>query len=82
MPKSSSFYPSGWEHSEFVVGEGIDLRKFAESYPNLNWDFSGIQKSVNPDIRLELSANPPMSIKFHHLALNKVIETESLAKLG
>jgi uncharacterized protein len=76
MPKPSVFYPSGWEHAEFVVGQEVDLRKFAGQYPELNWDFTGIQKSLNPDIRLELSTNPPISIKFHHLPLDKVIEIE------
>lgn len=80
MPKPSVYYPTGWEHAEFVVGKEVDLEKFAKSYSNLTWDFSGIKKVLNADIRLELSVNPPMCIKFHQLPLDKVIEIEKLEK--
>jgi predicted metalloenzyme YecM len=80
-PKAGSFYPSGFEHVEFAVGN-LDLVNFTESYPHLQWDMSGLKKSFNADVRLELVNLPKkrINVKFHQLPLEKVIELEDMQR--
>jgi predicted metalloenzyme YecM len=79
MPKPSTFYCSGWEHAEFVLNESESLQDFAKRHPTIDWDYSGLDKSCNQDIRVELDSNSStkMNVKFHKLSLEKVIELES-----
>ncbi len=81
MPKPGTYYPTGWEHAEFVIGKDADLETFmASQSPELVWDKAGMKKSFNQDVRLELQQTPPMSVKFHHLPLDQVIAIEIAAK--
>ena len=79
MPKQGSHYEKGFEHAEFVVGEDVNLDEFAGLYPDLVWDRAGMKKDANKDIRLVLQDEPSISIKFHQLPLDVVIERELLA---
>ena len=67
-PKKGSEYKSGFEHVEFVLTE--DLRTFMSSRPDLNFNIKGLEKKVNPEIRLNFSFG---SIKFHNHNLSYVI---------
>ncbi len=71
-PKPGSPYPEGYEHAEFVVTE--DLLEFTKCYPQLAWDISGIDKSINADVRLRFK---DFSVKFHRRALAEVIAYET-----
>jgi hypothetical protein len=51
------------------------LLQFADKYPNINWDKSGLNKDFNQDIRVELIEGK-MNVKFHTMSLEKVIEIE------
>ena len=71
-PKKGRNYSSGFEHIEMVIGE--DFKSFKEKYPKLSFDDSGCHKDFNPELRLPITE--AISIKFHHLTLEKVIEIE------
>ncbi|KAJ3269806.1 hypothetical protein HDV01_000903 [Terramyces sp. JEL0728] len=78
MPKENSFYATGWEHAEFVTE--TPLGEFAKLH-NVNWDYSGLKKSFNADIRVDLSTESKrLNVKFHNLPLEKVIEIEQSNK--
>jgi predicted metalloenzyme YecM len=76
MPKPSTFYKSGWEHAEFVVPE--DLNDFANRYPAIQWNRGGMKKEFNRDICIDLdkSVDNRLTVKFHNLSLETVIEIE------
>ena len=71
-PKKNTNYTTGLEHVEFVIEEGLD--KFMEKYPNIDFDKSGMSKGLNPELRVSLADN--LSVKFHPISLEKVIEIE------
>lgn len=73
-PKEGSPYPEGLEHAEFVV-RGGNLATFQAAHPHLEDMFTegGMNKSVNPELGLKAYG---MSIKFHELALGKVVRIE------
>ena len=71
-PKLASPYKSGYEHVEFVVN--CSLEDFIESYPNIDWDLSGMKKSINRDIRIRFDRD--FSVKFHEQSLEAVIKIE------
>ena len=68
-PKAGSPYIEGWEHVEFVINS--DLNSFQYSFPNIQWDTKGLNKPINPDIRLRLGEK---SVKFHENPLDYVIK--------
>lgn len=68
-PKKGSQYKSGFEHAEFVISE--ELRAFMSSRPDLNFNIKGLEKRINPEIRLNFSFG---SIKFHNHNLAYVIQ--------
>lgn len=70
-PKANSFYPEGFEHAEFVIN--ISLGAFALQYPKLEFNKKGISKTLNADIKRMYKQ---LSVKFHCLPINKVIELE------
>jgi len=70
-PKPGSDYPEGFEHAEFVVHE--EPSAFAQRYPLLNWDLSGVSKPINADVRLNYDR---FSVKFHRRSLADVIAEE------
>ena len=73
-PKEGSPYTEGLEHAEFVV-RGGDLVAFREQHPHLAHFFrdGGMNKSLNPELGLREFG---MSVKFHELALGKVVRIE------
>lgn len=73
-PKEGSPYEEGLEHAEFVVLGG-DLDGFQAAHPHLEPFFktSGMNKTVNPELGLKEFG---MSVKFHELALGKVVRIE------
>ena len=70
-PKVNRPYPEGFEHVEFVVD--LPLEQFIEAYPYLEFDLSGMNKSLNRDVRLDF---PGFCVKFHELSLDEVIQQE------
>ncbi len=70
-PKTGSHYTDGWEHIEFVIDESLDL--FLEKNQNLTFDKKGFSKPINRDIRLKLGK---LSVKFHEMSLEEVIQIE------
>ena len=72
-PKPGSPYPAGFEHAEFVANEG--LMEFTLRYPRLAWDQSGMDKTINGDVRLRFDG---FSVKFHRRALADVIADEKV----
>ena len=91
-PKEGSPYATGLEHVEFVIGmedEKITtpinndthqstLDAFMESHKDLPWNTKAKQKRINPDVsfKLEVEDFGICLVKFHLLALEKVIEYE------
>jgi len=67
-PKNGSFYKEGYEHVEFVIKESFS--EIIDRYPNVQFDTKGMQKPINPDIRI---AYTDCSVKFHHQTLEYVI---------
>ena len=70
-PKPGSAYAEGWEHVEFVIGEAPAA--FAERYPRIDWDRSGLTKNHNADLRRRYDRG---SVKFHRDSLAAVIAAE------
>ena len=52
-PKNGSYYESGLEHAEFVIGN-IELDDFIKQYPNVEFDLRAKEKKINPDISIKL----------------------------
>jgi len=71
-PKLGSDYSEGFEHLEMVIS--LSFTEFMAQYPHLKFDFSGMDKALNPDIRLALKEG--RSVKFHHQTLAEVIKQE------
>lgn len=76
MPKATTPYKIGLEHAEIVVGKETDLLDIVARHKHLAWDLSGLEKSTNQDIRLQLKIEPSVSVKFHCLPLDVVIAME------
>ena len=70
-PKPGSLYKKGFEHLEFVVK---DLQVLIDQNAGFNFDISGINRAINPEIALAVSAN--YNLKFHPLHILDVIEIE------
>lgn len=77
-PKAGSAYPEGYEHVEFVTDR--PLPAFADwltdklGVSSQDIDRSGADKALNADLRLRLPGG--LSVKFHELSLDQVIELE------
>ncbi len=71
-PKKNTSYSSGFEHVEFVSDIELDL--FIKKYSWIDFDIGGMNKSLNPEIRVSLKNG--LSVKFHPMSLDKVIEIE------
>ena len=67
-PKASKFYKEGYEHVEFVID--TDLETFIAAYPHLDFDLKGMDKKINPDVRISFGA---ISVKFHLHNLEYVV---------
>ena len=70
-PKRGTFYPTGFEHAEFVVNECFTT--FRSKFPQLDFAEGGNQ-SLNPELCLKLGQG--IQAKFHHVTLDRVIEIE------
>ncbi len=68
-PKKSSWYREGYEHAEFVIESSLE--EFQERNKHIEFDTKGIEKSINPDIRLPLG---DINAKFHLHNLEYVIK--------
>lgn len=71
-PKQGTSYLTGFEHAEFLINESFS--SFRSRYPQLNFEERGNQ-TLNPELCLKFDQG--MQVKFHHLALDRVIEFES-----
>lgn len=71
-PKVGSSYAEGWEHAEFVIPEGV--KAFIEKHKSVAFDTSGLDREINPELALSVSALTQM--KFHQLSLLEVIAIE------
>ena len=73
MPKPNTLYSSGFEHCEFVITQ--NLKDFADLY-NVKWDFGGLNKKINSDIRIKFndSKGKVISVKFHNNTLENFIK--------
>ncbi|MFK8161030.1 MAG: VOC family protein [Lewinella sp.] len=77
-PKPGSPYPEGYEHAEFVTDQPLApfetwlTEHFAIAATNL--DRKGLSKTLNADLRIKLADG--LSVKFHELPLDRVIEIE------
>lgn len=77
-PKPGRPYKEGWEHAEFVTDR--PLREFDDWLQTTAGvaadaiDRSGLDKSLNSDLRLRLTEG--ISVKFHELPLDEVIRLE------
>jgi predicted metalloenzyme YecM len=80
-PKLGSYYPSGWEHCEVVIGTpGMTpvnnreyLEVFTSQHPELVFDLRSIGKDINADVSLPIKFNDyKFSVKFHCLPLHDV----------
>ena len=80
-PKTGSFYASGLEHFEVVIGGSLTpkntqsaLLDFASQHNAIEFDKRAIGKEINADIAMKLPSGA--SVKFHCCPLYKVIEFE------
>lgn len=77
-PKPGSHYAEGWEHAEFVTDRPLAaFATWIEQHLGVTADAidrSGESKSLNADLRLRLPGG--LSVKFHELPLDRVIEME------
>jgi predicted adenylyl cyclase CyaB len=71
-PKKNNKYSTGFEHIEIVISDSFE--GFITKNSNYSFDCAASKKSINPEIRYELSSG--ISIKFHHKPLEDVIEYE------
>ncbi|WP_020571898.1 VOC family protein [Neolewinella persica] len=77
-PKPGSPYPEGYEHAEFVTDRPLPqfetwlVEHLGVTEDEL--DRKGLTKPLNADLRLRLPAG--LSVKFHELPLDRVIEIE------
>lgn len=71
-PKEGKFCNTGFEHAEFVTT--TDLKSFAEQHENLKWDYSALDKTHNPELKLNIEEN--FSLKFHTESLENLVRQE------
>jgi len=76
-PKKGKIVKTGFEHLEMVVD--VSLEDLSKRYTNLDWDTSGLEKTFNPELELELGS---FAIKFHNLSLKSVINFENRPKMA
>ena len=91
-PKAGSPYEAGLEHVEFVVGDGrcesptndeahrAVPKAWTERRPRASWNAEALRKRCNPGVstKLELRDHGSVSVKFHLIPLEEVIEFERL----
>lgn len=70
-PKQGRAIDRGYEHLEVVID--CDFKEFMQAHPQLNFDDRAIGKELNPELEAKFEH---FNVKFHHHALNHVIELE------
>lgn len=70
-PKTGRIVDRGYEHLEVVID--CDFQTLMTKYPELNFDDRAISKELNPELEAKFDN---FNVKFHHHALNHVIEFE------
>jgi uncharacterized protein len=70
-PKPGRKTPDGFEHIEVVCD--LSFSEIKKLYPFCDFDESGLNKSFNQDIKVQLNG---FALKFHHMSLESVIAIE------
>jgi len=70
-PKIGKRTEAGFEHIEVVCD--VDFDEIKNRYPNCKFDENGLKKDFNKELEIQLSK---CALKFHHLALESVINLE------
>lgn len=70
-PKVNNTYTEGYEHLEFVIQ---DLNNFISMNPHINFDISGMNRELNPELAVSISND--YQIKFHPIDILEVISIE------
>jgi predicted metalloenzyme YecM len=70
-PKPNRFYPEGFEHAEFVIDSSF--KTFLLKYEKFEFNKKGMSKTLNADVKRMYEQ---LSVKFHKLAIDKVIALE------
>eukprot|EP01041_Mallomonas_annulata_P004935 gene4935-9847_t len=80
-PKAGSYYNSGLEHVEVVIGSSENdminslpiLESFMLTHPNVKFDTRAISKHVNADVSVDIDG---VKVKFHACSLEDVCAYE------
>ena len=67
QPSDHASYKTGWQHVEFVIDESF--RGFIKRHPNVNFATDGLQKKINPELKVEWE---DCVVKFHHQSLEYI----------
>ena len=86
-PKDGSYYPTGWEHCEIVIGDSSMnivcnreyLERFVADHSDVTFDLRAINKEINADVSMRI--NDDYSVKFHMRPLYEVCKFEELHNL-
>lgn len=70
-PKDDSPYREGLEHAELVVVGSLE--RFLMRHKELSFEFSGMNKTINPEASLKTD---DISVKFHEQQLSAVVRIE------
>ena len=71
-PKTGSPFEEGFEHAEIVINKSF--KDFTSDYPELVFDWSATDKTINPELKLAL--NSKYALKYHHQTLESIIALE------
>lgn len=75
-PKQGRAVDRGYEHLEVVID--CDFQEFMQAHPTLKFDDRAINKELNPELEAKFDG---FNVKFHHHALNHIIELEKDARI-
>ncbi|HIP49287.1 MAG TPA: hypothetical protein EYG92_10035 [Lutibacter sp.] len=67
QPSNHNNYTDGWQHVEFVIDESF--RGFIKRHPNVNFATDGLQKKINPELKVEWE---DCVVKFNHQSLEYI----------
>ncbi|KAI8921359.1 Glyoxalase/Bleomycin resistance protein/Dihydroxybiphenyl dioxygenase [Powellomyces hirtus] len=86
-PKVGRAYPAGVEHVEIVLPKSeMTLEEFAAKHSSVEWNWSGIKKTINRDLRVDFRdggvEDGGFAVKFHEQTLEEVIMMELAAEKG
>ena len=69
QPSDHISYKTGWQHAEFVIDESFE--SFMSKYPKVKFTTDGMQKEVNPELKVVWS---DYTVKFHHQSIEYVVK--------